>query len=81
MTPTEAAAVIGCHPRYVRTLIRKGKLAAKPLPTACGYVWEIDRAEAERFRDQPQPKGYPRGVPRRRKRTRRQPSTPSTTGA
>ena len=70
MTPTEAAAVIGCSPRHVRALIGAGKIQAIPVPYRHGYTWSITQAEAERYRDAPTSgRGYPRG--KKRKHVRR----------
>ncbi len=71
LTPREAAAVIGCTPQNVRTLIRSGTLRARKVPTIInqyGYRWSITRREAERVRDlRPNDnpgRGRPRGVTR-----------------
>lgn len=67
MTPSEAAKVIGCSPQQVRTLIRVGLVSARKVKTKnnqFGYRYEISLEEAERYRDKPQGRGYPRGVPR-----------------
>ncbi len=64
LTPSQAAKVIGCSPQQVRTLIRAGRLRARRVPTRnnqFGYRYTVTQAEAERYRDTPQPKGYPRG--------------------
>lgn len=63
MTPRQAAAIIGCSPQQVRTLIRTGKIKAtkRPTPTFPGYCYSVSRREAERYRDKPQIKGWPRG--------------------
>lgn len=68
MTTTEAAQVIGCSPGHVRYLVRAGRLRATRLPgpyNQRGYAWDIKRADAERYRDTPQRRGYPRGQPRK----------------
>lgn len=70
MTPTQAAKVIGCHPRYVRTLIHSGQIKAKRVRDGKDrWHWEITQKEAERFRDTPQQalRGWPRGKSRKRK--------------
>jgi len=72
MTPKKAAAVIGCSPQQVRTLIRNGMLRARMIKTDCnpGYRYDVTSKEAQRYRDQPQGRGYPRG------RKRSNPCTP-----
>ena len=65
MTPNEAAAVIGCTGNQVRHLIRKGRLRSKRIRNRTyGYHYEVSRREAERYRDAPQTKGFPRGAKR-----------------
>lgn len=65
MTPRQAAAIIGCSPQQVRTLIRTGVIKATkrftPGNTTPGYCYSVSRREAERYRDKPQTKGWPRG--------------------
>jgi len=64
MTCKEAAAVIGCSPQQVRTLIRKGKIKAHRIVCPAnqyGYRYTVTLAEAERYRDAPQTRGWPRG--------------------
>ena len=60
MTPKQAAAVIGCSPQQVRTLIRTGVLKATK-KSVTTYRYSISRREAERYRDKKQTKGWPRG--------------------
>jgi len=70
MTPRQAAEVIGCCASHVRTLIRKGKLQAEKVPTPYDlveYRYEVSPAEAKRYRDLPQTKGFPRGQSRYKK--------------
>ena len=61
MTPKEAAAIIGCSPQQVRTLIRSGRIKATQVKCPQGYYYNITRREAERYRDTPQKMGWPRG--------------------
>ena len=66
MTVKEAAEVIGCSASHVGTLIRLGKLLARRVsgPTRYGYYYEITEQEAQRYRNTPQSRGYPRGQKR-----------------
>lgn len=57
----EAAAIIGCSPQQVRTLIRSGRLKATPVHTPFGHYFELLRKDVEKYRDIPQLVGYPRG--------------------
>jgi excisionase family DNA binding protein len=40
ITTTEAAALTGYHPEYIRELIREGKIEAQKF----GQVWQVSRA-------------------------------------
>lgn len=60
MTPTQAAAIIGCTPSHVRALCRNGRISAKmereEHPNGDGtprYFYWITKTEVERFRDTP----------------------------
>lgn len=71
LTPREAAAVIGCCPRYVRIAIHRGLIRARKIGfnygtpgEATGFYWGILRHEAEKFRDMPRCGGFPRGAKR-----------------
>lgn len=67
MSPSEAAAVIGCTTNQVRYLIRTKKLKARKKPTADnqhGYVYEVDARSVKSYANKPQGKGYPRGQAR-----------------
>ena len=67
MTVREAAELIGCNLRHIRTLISAGKLRARKVPTPLtrvGYYYQITLREAKRYRDTPQSQGWPRGEPR-----------------
>lgn len=68
MTPSQAAAIIGCTPQQVRTLIRTGKLRARRIAAPVnrqGYVYDITPGEARRYARKPQQGGYPRGASRK----------------
>lgn len=69
MTPKEAAAIIGCSPQHVRTLIRQGKIKARQVSMpgfgSAGYIYYISEKEAARVAAIPQSGGYPRGRKRR----------------
>ncbi len=70
MTPRQAAEVIGCSVRYVRTLIHAKKLKAQLKLQDMGQggpytqVWDIHPREAGRFKRTIQTKGWPRGKKR-----------------
>jgi hypothetical protein len=66
MTPTEAAKLIGCTPQQVRTQIRRGVICARRVALAgtSRYCWDIHPQEVARYRDKPQPCGFPRGQSR-----------------
>ena len=57
ITVEEAAAIIGMHPGAVRRAITGGRLKARRLGAR---LYVIERAEAERYRDNPPIKGRPR---------------------
>lgn len=62
MTPSQAAKVIGCSARHVRTLIGQGRLAARREIDG----WEIDSKSVTRFTRLPVTgRGWPRGKPRK----------------
>ena len=68
MTTSQAAKIIGCSPQHVRTLIRQGKLRADRRASTHnqhGYCYTIRLRDAERYRDKPQTRGYPRGRKRK----------------
>ena len=66
LTPTQAAAVIGCTPDNVRKMIRKGELNAVEVRIPGGWYYAIKPADAERIRDNPPTqRGTPRGSKRR----------------
>lgn len=69
MTPREAAKIIGCSPGHVRVLICDGRLKARQINTEWFpfYRYEITRHECERYRDEPQTQGWPRGQSRPKK--------------
>ena len=67
LSPRQAAAIIGCSPQHVRTLIRAGTLPATTRETQSnrhGYEYRVKSADAKRYRDVPQGKGFPRGQKR-----------------
>ena len=64
MTPKQAAKIIGCSPQQVRTLIRKGTLWAKKVPTdqnQHGYTYNVDCQSVRAYAKRPQSQGWPRG--------------------
>lgn len=66
MTTSQAAAVIGCSRRQIGVLCKKGKLASRKVPTPWGsFCYDISQAEAERYRDAKQPRGWKRGKARK----------------
>lgn len=67
MTPTEAAKIIGVSPRQVRSLIQTGKLKARKIKTGIHpfYRYSIRHRDVKRYRDEPQPGGWPRGQSRK----------------
>lgn len=69
MTPTEAAEVIGVTSYQIRTLIRNGRLKARKIKTGVYpfYRYSLTRRECERYRDEPQARGWPRGRSRSKK--------------
>lgn len=64
MSVTEAATLIGCHPRHLRSMITAGKVKAQRKNLPYGYTYTLTRKEAERVRDNPPSRGWPRGKPR-----------------
>ncbi len=61
MTPTQAAELIGCTARHVRTLIARGQIHASPNR----YSYSIPIEEVRRFLRKPQSgRGFPRGAKR-----------------
>ena len=67
ITPKQAAKIIGCSTTQVRHLIRKGGIKARREQTDTNqtgyrYRYLISVAEAERYRDTPQTRGWPRGL-------------------
>jgi len=48
---TEAAVIIGVHDKTVRRLVKAGELASHRVPTATGFEYRINRADAEAERD------------------------------
>jgi hypothetical protein len=54
--------LIGCCPRYVRTLIRQGKLV--PVVRDVDYGYDVSVEEVRKFLSRPQGRGWPRGKPR-----------------
>ena len=72
MTTTEAAAVIGCSIRHVKSLCQRKKLKALRLTTQdnrgviTGYHYSITRNEARRYA-KTKCGGWPRGKPRSKK--------------
>jgi excisionase family DNA binding protein len=72
MTPRQAATLIGCSNRHVRSLIKSGKLLACSVPRGYGYSWDITASSVELFLDLPSDgRGWPRGKARNRKRAKR----------
>lgn len=66
MNVKQAAECIGCHPRYVRTLIANGKLRAR-LRKVNGLsirFWDVDYRSVRAYSRRPQVGGWPRGVSR-----------------
>jgi hypothetical protein len=63
VTPLEAANLIGCSARHVRTLIQRGQFpgAALIITDHRRAQWSIPKEEAELYRITPQGKGWPRG--------------------
>ena len=45
VTPAEAARIIGCGPRYIRDLVRRGRLVAR----RAGGRWLVDTASVEGY--------------------------------
>jgi hypothetical protein len=69
MTPSEAAKVIGCNPRYVRTLIQQDKLSAQLIwKTDLSCEYDIKLSEVRRYAKTKQSRGWPRGKPRKSKK-------------
>lgn len=68
MTPKEASKVIGCSPRHVRWLIKRGKIAAEVHPCLGGFYYEVPDSEATRYRDYQPKGGFPRGRSRGERR-------------
>jgi len=68
---SEAAATIGCSPRYVRHLISVDTLPARREPYGDGWSfhWTVALQEALKYRGKPQGKGFPRGRKRNKNRT------------
>ena len=66
MTVREAALLIGCSPRHVRTLITRKLLAARFTPTLTGGYYDVHRKSAARYalHGNPDGRGWPRGKPR-----------------
>ena len=66
MTPKEASEIIGCSPQQVRTLIRSGKLRATKIKAPGGrHSYDLSKRVVNKYRDQPQSCGYPRGKRRK----------------
>ena len=68
MTVKEAADIIGCSPSHVRTLLQRGILKGRKKPSTSnqyGHEWVINEAEATRYRDSDQSRGWPRGRSRK----------------
>lgn len=65
MTPSEAALVIGCSTRHVRTMICQGKMQATTIHVAGMTIYNVEQAEAERVRDHPSTMGWRRGRKRK----------------
>jgi excisionase family DNA binding protein len=63
ITTSVAAQLIGCSEGRVRQLLRAGLLRGARI----GRDWLVDRADAERVRDEPktETRGYPRGRARK----------------
>lgn len=62
MTTKEAAELIGITTGTLRQAIRSGKIKAKQVKIPQGYAWDISRAAAEHYRDNPtDPRGWVRG--------------------
>ena len=59
LTTTEAAELIGITLAQVGWLIRRKKLRATPFPhpSKYGFIYKIERKEAERYRDSPRRPG------------------------
>lgn len=65
MTPREAAAIIGCSVRHVRTLVIRNKLRATKVPLTCGYEYHLNPRDVRRYAMLAQPSGWPRGQSRK----------------
>ena len=64
MKPSEAAKLIGCRVRWLRTLIRRGEFpSTRKIPTpehTPGYVYDLDPNEVIQYRDKSRGPGRPR---------------------
>jgi excisionase family DNA binding protein len=59
LTTYEAAAILGCTPRYIAKLCKSGKIAAKQYSGRRG-PWLVQRQEVERYQKERRPTGRPR---------------------
>lgn len=65
LTPSQAAAIIGCSDNNVRTLIKAGKLRGRVTSTPWGSVYYLVREEdARAYASTVQTRGWPRGKAR-----------------
>lgn len=64
ITTKEAAAIIGCNARHVRSMIADGTLPATRHDMPGGYYYTVVEDHAVALRDTKQSKGWPRGVSR-----------------
>jgi excisionase family DNA binding protein len=62
-TTDEAAARLGCSPRWVRRLISNGTLPARQM----GGVYVLTDADLAVYQTRKRPRGWPKGRPRGKK--------------
>lgn len=64
MTVTQAAEMLGLRPSVVRRYVQTGRLRAERVNPR---LYLVDAASLEEFRQQPRPRGWPKGRPRKPK--------------
>lgn len=63
---SEAAKIVGCSTRHLRSLIQSGVLPAKRVDYGWGFQYRISHSDAIRIRDSHgDGRGWPRGKPRK----------------
>lgn len=68
VTTNQAAAIIGCSPQQVRTLVRKGTLPSERVPSKrnpTGYDIRVPKSAAQAYSKRVPRRGWPRGVKRK----------------